>query len=167
MALNPWHDLPVGDNPPKIVNVVIEVPKGSRTKYEINKKTGKIEVDKKLPMKWPINYGFIPRTYDNDNDPLDSVLLGNKKKKGQVVKARPIALFRYIDRSKRDDKIICVSLRSKKTKISISTIKKIKKFLKDYKKYLRQKSKVTGVYGKTAAEKEIRYCMKVYKKKYL
>src|SRR6516225_5850691 len=78
MSAHPWHDVDPGKKAPEIVNVVIEVPRGSKTKYELDKPSGLIRVDRVLfsSVHYPANYGFIPRTYCDDHDPLDILILG-------------------------------------------------------------------------------------------
>ena len=76
--MHPWHDVSVGDRAPEVVPVIVEVPKGSKTKYELDKKSGLIRVDRVLfsSVHYPANYGFIPQTYCDDHDPLDVLVLG-------------------------------------------------------------------------------------------
>lgn len=75
--MNPWHDVSVGDNAPEIVTAVIEIPKGSKAKFEIDKVSGMIKLDRVLfsAVHYPANYGFIPRTYCGDKDPLDILVI--------------------------------------------------------------------------------------------
>jgi inorganic pyrophosphatase len=74
MILHPWHEVSVGENVPEYVNGIIEIPKGSRAKYEIDKASGLVKLDRVLnaSMYYPLNYGFIPQTLGDDHDPLDS-----------------------------------------------------------------------------------------------
>ena len=76
--LNLWHDLPCGQNPPEIVTAVIEIPSGSRNKYELDKASGMLKLDRVLfsAVHYPGDYGFIPRTLHEDNDPLDVLVHG-------------------------------------------------------------------------------------------
>jgi len=78
--LSPWHDVELGSDVPDIFPAIIEVPKGSKTKYELDKATGMIRVDRILysSVQYPANYGFIPRTYCEDHDPLDVLVLGQE-----------------------------------------------------------------------------------------
>src|SRR5436309_14766978 len=78
--MHPWHDVGLGERAPAIVPVVVEVPKGSKTKYELDKKSGLIRVDRVLfsSVHYPANYGFIPQTYCDDRDPLDALVLGQE-----------------------------------------------------------------------------------------
>ncbi len=78
--MHPWHDVDAGSEAPHIVTAVIEVPKGSKVKYELDKESGLIKVDRVLfsSVHYPANYGFIPRTYCGDKDPLDILVLGQE-----------------------------------------------------------------------------------------
>src|SRR5947209_14931194 len=109
--MHPWHDVDLGRQAPDLVPVVIEVPKGSKTKYELDKKSGLIKVDRILfsSVHYPANYGFIPQTYCDDHDPLDILVLGQVAVVPLVVmRAKPIGVMRMIDQGETDDKIIAV-----------------------------------------------------------
>src|SRR5437588_10867412 len=106
--MHPWHDVDVGGRAPDIVPVVIEVPKGSKTKYELDKKSGLIRVDRILysSVHYPANYGFIPRTYCHDHDPLDVLLLGQESIAPlSLVRAKAIGEMKMRDQHEEDDKI--------------------------------------------------------------
>ena len=103
--------LSTGNAPPGDVNVVIEIPQGSAVKYEIDKASGAIVVDRFLftPMAYPAAYGFIPNTLADDGDPADAlVLVPAAIVPGAVIRARPIGMLRMEDESGQDEKIICV-----------------------------------------------------------
>ena len=94
--LNPWHDVDLGGEVPEIFPAIIEVPKGSKTKYELDKATGMIRVDRILysSVQYPANYGFIPRTYCVDHDPLDVLVLGQEPVTPlSIMRAKPIGLM--------------------------------------------------------------------------
>ncbi|MGE5141259.1 MAG: inorganic diphosphatase [Rudaea sp.] len=108
---NLWKVLPPGPNVPDIVNVVVEIPKGSRNKYEYDKQTGTIVLDRVLysSIHYPGDYGFIPQTTYDDGDPLDILVMVTEPTfSGCVIQARPIGLFRMKDRGEPDDKILAV-----------------------------------------------------------
>ena len=75
--MNYWHDVPLGDDAPNEINVIIEIPKGSNNKYELDKKTGLIKLDRAnySSAAYPFDYGFAPQTLWEDNDPLDVIVL--------------------------------------------------------------------------------------------
>src|SRR5436190_5822171 len=110
-AMNPWHDVALQAAGGRGVNVVIEIPKGSKVKYELDKATGLLRVDRVLysAVHYPANYGFIPRTYCEDGDPLDVLVLGQEEVAPQVLlRARAIGAMRMRDDKGQDDKIIAV-----------------------------------------------------------
>ncbi|KAL0329439.1 UNVERIFIED_CONTAM: Soluble inorganic pyrophosphatase 1 [Sesamum radiatum] len=111
VAAHPWHDLEIGPGAPQIINVVIEISKGSKVKYELDKKTGLIKVDRVLysSVVYPHNYGFIPRSLCEDNDPMDVlVIMQEPVVPGCFLRARAIGLMPMIDQGEKDDKIIAV-----------------------------------------------------------
>jgi inorganic pyrophosphatase len=109
--MHPWHDVILGPDVPEIVPVVIEVPKGSKNKYELDKPSGLLKVDRVLfsSVHYPANYGFIPRTYCDDHDPLDVLVLGQEAVVPlTIMLAKPIGVMKMIDQGEADDKIIAV-----------------------------------------------------------
>lgn len=109
---HPWHDLPNNpDNCAETFNVVIEIPKGSKVKYELDKPSGMLRVDRILysSVHYPANYGFIPRSYCEDGDPLDVLVLCSEPVAPlTMLPARPIGVMHMLDQGKKDDKIIAV-----------------------------------------------------------
>jgi len=112
--MHPWHDLPpFTDATATAIHVVIEVSKGSKVKYELDKRSGLLRVDRILysSVIYPANYGFIPQTYCDDNDPLDALVLNSEPLEPlSVLRARPIGVMRMEDDGKTDDKIIAVHI---------------------------------------------------------
>jgi inorganic pyrophosphatase len=111
--LHLWRDLPPGRNPPEEVTAVIEIPSGSRNKYELDKETGLLKLDRVLysAVHYPSDYGFIPRTLHEDGDPLDIlVLLKEQTFAGCLIDVRPIGVLKMLDRGEPDDKILGVPL---------------------------------------------------------
>ncbi|HEV3263458.1 MAG TPA: inorganic diphosphatase [Gemmataceae bacterium] len=111
MALHPWHDVPLPDDLAAWFPAFIEIPKGSKVKYELDKPTGLLRVDRVLysSVHYPANYGFVPRTYCADEDPLDVLVLGQEEVAPQVLmRARAIGVMRMQDDKGQDDKIIAV-----------------------------------------------------------
>ena len=109
--MHPWHDVELAGKVPQFVPAVIEVPKGSKYKYELDKLSGVISVDRVLysSVHYPANYGFIPRTYCDDHDPLDILVLGQEPVYPlTILTARPIGVMKMIDQGEADDKIIAV-----------------------------------------------------------
>jgi inorganic pyrophosphatase len=109
--MNPWHDLPVGELPPERVTAVIEIPRGSRNKYELDKKTGQFRLDRVLfsAVHYPGDYGLFPRTLHEDGDPLDILVSINEPTfPGCQIDCRPLGVLKLLDRGEPDDKIIAV-----------------------------------------------------------
>jgi inorganic pyrophosphatase len=109
--MHPWHDVDLGTRAPEIVPVIVEVPKGSKTKYELDKKSGLLRVDRILfsSVMYPANYGFIPQTYCDDHDPLDVLVLGQETIVPlAVMMAKAIGVMKMRDQNEEDDKIIAV-----------------------------------------------------------
>jgi inorganic pyrophosphatase len=109
--MHPWHEVEIGKDSPNIVNAIIEVPKGSKIKYELDKKSGLIKVDRILfsSVHYPANYGFIPQTYCEDHDPLDILVLGQESVVPlSMLRAKPIGVMKMVDQGEADDKIIAV-----------------------------------------------------------
>lgn len=108
---HPWHELEAGPNAPAEMNVVVEIPRGSRNKYELDKRTGMFRLDRVLysAVHYPGDYGFFPRTYAQDDDPLDALVIVNVPTfPGCVIDVRPIGIFRMTDRDEMDEKVLCV-----------------------------------------------------------
>ncbi len=108
---HPWHDIPSGDKSPRIVNAIIEIPRDSQIKYELDKETGILRLDRFLysAVYYPGDYGFIPQTLWEDGDPMDIIILTNKPVYPlTLVRARVIGVIRMIDAKELDDKIIGV-----------------------------------------------------------
>jgi inorganic pyrophosphatase len=109
--MNPWHDFPVGANPPEVVTAVIEIPRGSRNKYELDKASGQFRLDRVLfsAVHYPGDYGLIPRTLHEDHDPLDIIVSINEPTfTGCQIDCRPLGVLKMLDRGEPDDKIIAV-----------------------------------------------------------
>ncbi|MGQ9489785.1 MAG: inorganic diphosphatase [Anaerolineae bacterium] len=108
---NLWRELRPGPKVPDVVYAIIEIPKGSRNKYEFNKDAGVIVLDRVLfsSLHYPGDYGLIPRTFYDDGDPLDILLMTNEPSfPGCIIQARVIGIFRMLDRNLHDDKIFAV-----------------------------------------------------------
>lgn len=125
MLKHPWHEVSIGENPPEYVNGIIEIPKGSRAKYEVDKDSGLIKLDRVLyaSMYYPLNYGFIPQTLGEDHDPLDIVVLTQVAVVPLcIVPSKVIGVMRMIDKGEADDKIIAVAADD----VSVSHIQDVK-----------------------------------------
>jgi len=111
-VLHPWHGVSYGENAPRIVNAIIEIPQGSRCKYEIDKPTGLLKLDRVIysSFYYPCNYGFIPQTYGDDKDPLDILVITTLPVVPlTLMEAKVIGVMQMIDGGDADDKIIAVA----------------------------------------------------------
>jgi inorganic pyrophosphatase len=110
--VHPWHDVSPGKEVPRDFQAVIEIPLGSNLKYELDKPTGLLKVDRVIhsAVFYPANYGFIPQTYAEDNDPLDVLVLCQEAVQPlALIKARAIGVMTMVDGGATDDKIIAVA----------------------------------------------------------
>lgn len=141
---HPWHDLPNNPDTAHVeFNVVIEIPRGSKIKYELDKPTGLLKVDRVLysAVFYPCNYGFLPRSYCGDGDPLDVLVLGYEPVVPlAILRARAIGVMRMRDQGESDDKIIAVHTQDPAvsgyrdiSELQEHTLREIERFFKDYK----------------------------------
>lgn len=110
-SIHLWHALAPGPQPPDVIYTVVEVPKGNRNKYEYSKTAGVIKLDRVLysPLHYPGDYGFIPQTYFEDGDPMDVLVMMNAPTfPGCVIEARPLGMFKMIDKGEKDYKVLAV-----------------------------------------------------------
>lgn len=111
MSMNIWHDIKPSRIKPEDFEVVIEISKGSKQKYESDKETGMLRLDRILytSTHYPANYGFIPRTYGDDGDPLDALVICSEEIAPMtLVRCYPLGVITMLDGGKNDEKIICV-----------------------------------------------------------
>ena len=142
--MHAWHDIYVDDHLiEKVFPVVVEVPMGSKNKYELDKETGLLKLDRVLysAVHYPANYGFIPRTYCEDGDPLDALVLSQQEVVPlTIVEARAIGVMRMRDEKGLDDKILAVSVKdpafadyTDHAQLPQHLLREIKRFFEDYK----------------------------------
>ncbi|GAB2291155.1 V-ATPase V0 sector subunit c'' [Dionaea muscipula] len=172
VAAHPWHDLEIGPDSPQIVNCVIEITKGSKVKYELDKKTGLIKVDRILysSVVYPHNYGFIPRTLCDDNDPLDVlVLMQEPVVPGCFLRVRPIGLMPMIDQGESDDKIIAVCADDPEYRhytdfkeLPPHRLAEIRRFFEDYKKNENKEVAVNDFLPASNAMEAIQHSVDLY-----
>src|SRR5688572_13374981 len=111
--IHPWHDVTPGERLPQEFSAIVEIPRGSSVKYELDKRTGLLRMDRVLysAVYYPANYGFIPQTYAEDDDPLDVLVLCQEALAPlTLVTARAIGLMTMIDSGKKDHKILAVAV---------------------------------------------------------
>lgn len=140
-VMNPWHGADYGDSSPQIVNALIEIPKGSKSKYEIDKKTGLLKLDRIIysSFHYPINYGFIPRTLGKDGDPLDILVMCSESIHPLcLVEATVLGNMQMIDTGLIDDKIIAVATKDPGVNFMTSLEEVPNHFLSVLKNYFEQ-----------------------------
>lgn len=172
VAAHPWHDLEIGPGAPAVFNCVVEIGKGSKVKYELDKTSGLIKVDRVLysSVVYPHNYGFIPRTLCEDNDPMDVLILMQEPVlPGCFLRARAIGLMPMIDQGEKDDKIIAVCADDPEFRhykdikeIPPHRLAEIRRFFEDYKKNENKEVAVNDFLPADAAVEAIKYSMDLY-----
>jgi inorganic pyrophosphatase len=140
---HPWHCISPGDDVPRIVRSIIEIPKNSKGKYEMDKETGLLRLDRVLfsSVHYPANYGFIPQTYCDDHDPLDILVICSIDVAPMcIVEAKIIGAMEMIDGTERDDKLIAVANHDMSvnyindiSELPPHTLVELKRFFEDYK----------------------------------
>jgi inorganic pyrophosphatase len=173
--MHPWHDVSLGEKVPELIPVVIEVPKGSKTKYELDKQSGLIRVDRVLfsSVHYPANYGFIPQTYCDDHDPLDVLVLGQDMVFPlSIMLAKPIGVMKMLDQGEADDKVIAVhaddpeySHYNSISELPPHRMTEVQRFFEDYKVLERKAVVVEKFLDQAEAFKVIRESISFYKQK--
>ncbi len=173
LFFNPWHHVSPGNEIPNIVNGIIEIPKGTRAKYELDKESGLLILDRVLysSVYYPANYGFIPQTYCDDDDPLDILVLSQIDVVPLcIVPAKVIGVMRMLDNGEADDKIIAVSAGDPSinhindiSELPQHFIIELRNFFEDYKKLENKSLVVEEFFGKRIAEEIVQDGLKMYK----
>jgi len=171
--MNLWHDVPAGEKVPEEVNVIIEISRGSKNKYEIDKETGLIALDRVMhtAQDYPFDYGFVPQTYWHDEDALDVIVLTTHPlPSGILARVRPVALLKMIDGGDNDDKVIAVPTEDPrwagvmdKDDINPHTLKEIEHFFSTYKQIQNKEVTLAGIENAAAAKEAITEGIQLYK----
>ena len=173
--MHPWHDSYVDDALiAAAFPVIIEISKGSKNKYELDKETGLLRLDRVLysAVHYPADYGFIPRTYCDDGDPLDALVLGQEPVHPlTIVEARAIGVMRMRDEKGVDDKIVAVSVRdpafahyTDKAQLPAHVLLELRRFFEDYKVLEHKQVIVEDLLGPSEAIGIIRDALELYRK---
>jgi inorganic pyrophosphatase len=173
--MHPWHDSYVDETTiTTAFPAVIEIPKGSTNKYELDKETGLLRLDRVLysAVYYPADYGFIPRTYCDDGDPLDVLVLGQEPVYPlTIVEARAIGVMRMHDEKGVDDKIVAVSVRDPaytdykdKAQLPGHVLRQVRRFFEDYKVLEHKQVIVEDLLGPEAAISIIRDALEMYRR---
>jgi inorganic pyrophosphatase len=172
LVSNPWHSVSPWKGAPEIVNSIIEIPKGSKGKYELDKSTGLLRLDRVLfsAVHYPANYGFIPQTYCSDNDPLDILVICSIEVDPLcIIESKVIGVMHMTDEEQADDKIIAVA----KNDMSVNyindinelpphTVVELRRFFEDYKKLEQKEVLVKDFLGKEKAYLIIEESIRLY-----
>jgi inorganic pyrophosphatase len=172
--MHPWHDCYLDEHSvERSFPVVIEVPQGSKNKYELDKETGLLRLDRVLysAVHYPANYGFIPRTFCDDGDPLDALVLGQEPVHPlTVVEARAVGVMRMRDEKGIDDKIVAVSVRdpafmdcTDHGQLPQHVLREIRRFFEDYKQLEHKQVVVEDLLGPADALRIVRDALELYR----
>jgi inorganic pyrophosphatase len=174
---NPWELVPLGEKSPEVINVIVEIPKGSNNKYEFDEKLGVFRLDRAFysPFFYPLDYGFIPQTRSEDGDHLDALVMGGEPAVvGCLVEMRPIAMLRMIDSGEADAKILGVQAKNPRfdtikdlkdlEAYNPHLLKEIVHFMEHYKDLQGKKVETQGWGDAAAAKAEIKKAADVYAK---
>ena len=175
--MNIWHDMNPKEITPTDFSAVIEISKGSRCKYELDKHTGLLRLDRVLytSTHYPASYGFIPRTFADDGDPLDVLVLCSEPIYPlTLTRVYPIGVMRMIDDGKMDDKVIAIPF-SDPTYLGITSIDELPPHIFDeimhfftvYKQLENKQTAVKTLFGRQEAETIIEQAIEDYKKKFV
>lgn len=173
---HPWHGVPVGNLAPRIVNAIVEIPQGSRAKYEIDKDSGLLRLDRVIysSFYYPCNYGFIPQTYGGDKDPLDILVITTQPVQALcLMDAKVVGVMQMVDSGDADDKIIAVAAHDPGVNHynNIEELPKhffdeLRHFFQEYKK-LENKTVVVEEFGdKATALKVVQDAIEFYKENF-
>jgi inorganic pyrophosphatase len=169
---NPWHSVSYGDASPEVVTAIIEIPKGSKAKYELDKDSGMLKLDRVLfsSVNYPANYGFIPQTYCDDKDPLDILVICSIDVQPMcLIDAKVIGVMQMIDNNEEDDKIIAVAYNDMSVRhindiseLPPHTLLEMRRFFEDYKKLEHKEVIVEQFLGREHAYKIIQDSIELY-----
>lgn len=175
-TLHPWHGATHGEQAPQIVNALIEIPQGSKAKYEIDKKTGLLRLDRIIysSFHYPVNYGFIPQTLGKDGDPLDILVMCSESIQPLcLVEAFVIGNMQMIDTGLIDDKIIAVAVRdpgvnyiTNMEEVPQHSFKVLKNYFEQYKVLENKKVEINDFQDKEIAFNIINESIQFYKETY-
>jgi inorganic pyrophosphatase len=171
--MHPWHDIDPGSDTKKHIHAVIEIPKDSKIKYELDKKTGFLRVDRILfsSVHYPANYGFIPKTYCDDKDPLDILVLGQLAVVPlSILRVKPIGAMKMVDQGEADDKVIAVHADDPEynhyeslSELPPHRMSEVQKFFEEYKSLENKKVVVEKFLGQIETLEIIEKALELYR----
>src|SRR5687768_17358039 len=170
--MHAWHDVELGDHIERHFRAVIEIPKGSKVKYELDKATGLLWLDRVLSsaVHYPANYGFLPRTFCDDGDPLDVLVLGQEPVVPLcILRARAIGVLTMRDDKGQDDKIIAVHVDDPEyahyrdlADLPPHRLRELERFFLDYKVLEQKAVSIERYQGRPEAERVIHDAARLY-----
>jgi inorganic pyrophosphatase len=173
--MNPWHEVDLDLNEKNELQCVIEIPAGSKVKYEIDKKSGLIKVDRVLSssVHYPCNYGFFPQTFCDDGDPLDLLVFGQMPVVPLcLMKVRPIGVMRMKDQGKGDDKVLTVHVDDPEYnhihslhEVPAHKLKEIRHFFESYKELEKKNVDILAIDDEKAAIQVVKEAIELYNQK--
>jgi inorganic pyrophosphatase len=171
-AFNAWHQLSLGENAPEVVRAVVEISRGSKAKYEIDKDSGMLLLDRVLTssVHYPANYGFLPKTYCDDKDPLDVLIVCQEDIQPMaLVDVKIVGVMKMTDDGEQDDKLIGVAVEDRQwrdvediTDLPKHMVAEMKNFFETYKKLKGGEVEITDVLGKKEALQVLEDSIKLY-----
>jgi inorganic pyrophosphatase len=174
--MNPWHDIDCKIDEKSELNCLIEIPMGSKIKYELDKETGLLLVDRILysSVHYPCNYGFFPKTFCDDGDPLDVLVFGQLPVMPlSIMRVRPIGVIRMKDQGKFDDKILSVHVHDPEynhifslKEMAQHKLQEARQFFESYKALEKKKVEIAGIFERDEALKIVQESISFYKKNY-
>jgi inorganic pyrophosphatase len=174
-VMHAWHDVELGDEIERHFRAVIEIPKGSKVKYELDKATGLLALDRVLhsAVHYPANYGFLPQTFCDDGDPLDVLVLGQEPVLPLcILRAKAIGVLTMRDEKGQDDKIIAIHIDDPEyehyrdiTELPPHRLRELERFFLDYKILENKTVDVQHLRGPVDAERVIRDAIRLYRER--
>lgn len=176
--MNLWHEVPLGNDAPNEINVIIEIPRGSANKYEVDKETGLIKLDRAnySSAPFPFDYGFAPQTLWEDGDPLDVIVLSTfALHPGILVAVRPVAVIDMVDSGESDYKIIAVPVEDKRWDdvqdlgdLNKHNLKEFQHYFETYKALKGKPApvEIKGIYDKAKAQEAVMKSIDLYKREF-
>jgi inorganic pyrophosphatase len=175
--MHAWHDVELGDHIERHFRAIVEIPKGSKVKYELDKRTGLLYVDRVLhsAVHYPANYGFLPQTFCDDGDPLDVLVLGQEPVLPLcILRAKAIGVLGMRDEKGQDDKIIAIHVDDPEyahyhdvADLPPHRLRELERFFLDYKVLENKTVNVDLLRGRPDAERVVRDAARLYRERIL